>query len=89
MLIPTGWVVVDAGMAEDNHSRLIQDASERCRGRGKSSFSKKRKEKKKDASEDLVNVVRPLVGIGKEISEMLKVVVCLLIVPVAVLMYKS
>ncbi|KQK17185.1 hypothetical protein BRADI_1g32939v3 [Brachypodium distachyon] len=47
MLIPTGWVVVDAGMAEDNHSRLIQDASERCRGRGKSSFSKKRKEKKR------------------------------------------
>lgn len=49
----------------------------------------KKKRKKKDASEDLVNVVRPLVGIGKEISEMLKVVVCLLIVPVAVLMYKS
>lgn len=49
----------------------------------------KKKRKKKDASEDLVNVVRPLVGIGKEIPEMLKVVVCLLIVPVAVLMYKS
>lgn len=29
----------------------------------------KKKRKKKDASEDLVNVVRPLVGIGKEISE--------------------
>ncbi|KQK19330.1 hypothetical protein BRADI_1g47680v3 [Brachypodium distachyon] len=41
------------------------------------------------ASEDLDEIVRPLLGIVKEISEMIKMIVCLLIVIIAVMLYKN